>query len=412
MSSLRSDFLWGASTAPNQIEGNNVNSDWWAREGQMPGMEPSGDAVDSYHRYAEDMGLLAEAGLTAYRFGIEWARIEPRPGQISRAEIAHYRRMIDTALGLGLTPVITLQHFTTPQWFAAEGGWLGERAVDRFRRYVETIAPILDGVPYVCTINEPNMLALFESMMKAIVNGAASEWQSPTVDGVEDRSQPVLPRPDLDIGHALAAAHVAAREVLKARTSAAVGWTIASQAFYAAPENEARLREEYYVREDFYLEVSRDDDFVGVQSYATQEVGADGPIPHAASPDNTLVGTPVQPWALGEAVRHTWKVTNGIPILVTENGLASADDQRRIAYTRGALEGLYAAIDDGIDVAGYLHWTLLDNYEWGHWEPTFGLIAVDRETFERTPKPSLAWLGSVARADGALDSDSDHQPLS
>jgi beta-glucosidase len=403
MPQLRPGFLWGASTAPHQIEGNNVNSDWWAREAVMPGMAPSGDAVDSYHRFEEDMRLLADAGLTAYRFGIEWARVEPRPGQVSRAELAHYRRMIDTALGLGLTPVVTLQHFTAPRWFAEEGGWTSEVAIDRFRSYAQTAATILDGVPWVCTINEPNMLAMIGTMMQAMESGAASEWQSPTVDDVEGRAQPPLPAPDPEIGRQLARAHDAAREVLKDRTDAAVGWTIANQAFYAAPENQAKLEEERYVREDFYLEAARGDDFVGVQSYSTQEIGPDGPIPHPPSPDNTLVGTPVRPEALGIAVRHTWEMTGGVPVLVTENGIATADDKRRVAYTRGALEGLYAAIDDGVDVRGYLHWSLLDNYEWGHWEPTFGLIAVDRETFQRKPKPSLAWLGNVARSGGTLD---------
>ena len=124
MMNVERGFLWGASSAPLQVEGNNVSSDWWAREESIPGMVPSGDAIDSYHRYPEDMRLLADAGLNAYRFGIEWARIEPRQGQISRAQLAHYRRMIDTARNLGLTPVVTLHHFTSPQWFAERAvGW-------------------------------------------------------------------------------------------------------------------------------------------------------------------------------------------------------------------------------------------------------------------------------------------------
>ncbi|MGN6404685.1 family 1 glycosylhydrolase, partial [Sinomonas sp.] len=112
MNSFPPGFLWGASTAPHQIEGNNLNSDWWVQEQTVPGMEPSGDAIDSYHRYREDMQLLAGAGLNSYRFGIEWARIEPLPGRFSRAELAHYRRMIETAFELGITPVVTLSHFT------------------------------------------------------------------------------------------------------------------------------------------------------------------------------------------------------------------------------------------------------------------------------------------------------------
>jgi beta-glucosidase len=111
-----------------------------------------------------------------------------------------------------------------------------------------------------------------------------------------------------------------------------------------------------------------------------------------------LVGTAYRPDALGIAVRHTHAVTGGLPILVTENGIATADDTRRIAYTVEALTHLAATIADGVDVRGYAHWSALDNYEWGHWEPTFGLIAVDRATFRRTPKPSFCWLGAVARA--------------
>ncbi|WP_338681714.1 family 1 glycosylhydrolase [Streptomyces acidiscabies] len=387
-------FLWGASTAPHQIEGNNVNSDWWAREGQLPGMERSGDAVDSYHRYEEDMRLLADAGLTAYRFGVEWARIEPVPGHVSRAELAHYRRMIDTALRLGLTPVITLHHFTNPRWFAEEGGWLGASAVDRFASYVETVSGILDGVPYVVTMNEPNMLAMMLTIERTMKERPADTWQSPTVD---NDSRPTLPAPDPEIGSALVKAHHTAREIVRARTGAAVGWTVANRAFAARPGAEERLRELEHIWEDLYLEAARGDDFVGVQSYSSQWVGRDGIEPHPPHPDNTLVGTAYRPDALGMAVRHTWDVTGGVPVLVTENGIATGDDARRIAYTEEALRHLFDAVDDGIDVRGYLHWTALDNYEWGHWEPTFGLIAVDRKTFERTPKPSLGWLGGVAR---------------
>jgi beta-glucosidase len=148
-----------------------------------------------------------------------------------------------------------------------------------------------------------------------------------------------------------------------------------------------------------YLEACAGDDFVGVQSYSSQAVDADGLVPHPDHPDNTLVGTAYRPDALAMAVRHTATVT-GLPILVTENGIATADDSRRIAFTGEALTHLRQAMTDGADVRGYLHWSLLDNYEWGHWGPTFGLVGVNRSTFARTPKPSLAWLGQVAQDAG------------
>jgi len=396
MTDLPRDFLWGASGAPHQIEGGNVLSDWWVYEQRSPHFEPSGDAVDSYHRYEEDMRLLAGAGLTAYRFGIEWARVEPLPGRFSLAELAHYRRMIDTALGLGLTPVVTLHHFTSPRWFIEEGGWLGETALDRFSSYVSRVCDILDGVEWVCTINEPNMFAFMVLMARTINADAVPDIDTPTMQA---EGGFVLPRPLRETSHRLVEAHHAARAILRERTEAKVGWTTANLALYAASQaDEAVYLEERFAREDVFLEGARGDDFLGVQAYTTQAVDSRGPVPHPEHPDNTLVGSPYRPEALEIAVRHAWQITGGVPILVTENGIATADDERRIAYTTEALRGLARAMADGVDVRGYLHWSALDNFEWGHWEPTFGLIAVDRTTFERHPKPSLAWLGAKARS--------------
>ncbi|MDR0849185.1 MAG: family 1 glycosylhydrolase [Propionibacteriaceae bacterium] len=397
MTTFPTDFLWGASGAPHQIEGNNVNSDWWYYEHVMPHLAGSGDADDSYHRYREDMHLLAQAGLTAYRFGVEWARVEPLPGEFSRAELAHYRRMIDTALELGLTPVITLHHFTSPRWFIEEGGWTGDTAIDRFASYVERVCDILGGVEWVCTINEPNIFVLMTRMSQALTGVVAAAKDAPANQSTDRQA---IPRPQPEVSDRLIATHQAACEVLKRRTDAKVGWTVANQAFWTKPVNADYLAIEQYEREDRFLEGSRGDDFIGVQAYSTQEVDENGLVPATPSPDNTLVGTAYRPDALGIAVRHAWEVTGGVPILVTENGIATSDDQQRIAYTGEALRHLALAMSDGIDVRGYLHWSVLDNFEWGNWEPTFGLIGVDRETFERHPKPSLAWLGKVAQSNG------------
>ncbi|WP_067819809.1 glycoside hydrolase family 1 protein [Actinomadura kijaniata] len=379
-------FLWGAATAAHQIEGNNLNNDWWQLEHTAAeyGVQFSGDAVDSYHRYEEDMTLLADAGLNAYRFSIEWSRIEPSPGRFSRAELAHYRRMIDTARRMGLAPVVTLHHFTHPIWFGENGAWLAKDAVEVFTRYVEQACTILDGVEWVCTINEPNIVAVNHGQQRRIAEG--KEYQF------------VGAQPDAEIGEALIAAHRAAAPLVREATGAKVGWTVANQALLPAPGAEARHAEVQHLWEDMYLEPARDDDFVGVQSYTSQMVTEDGVVPHPEHPDNTLMGWAYRPDALGIALRHTHDVVGDVPILVTENGIATADDDRRVAYTTAALNGLLDAVEDGIDVRAYLHWSLLDNFEWGRWEPTFGLVAVDRTTFERHPKPSLAWLGQVAKA--------------
>lgn len=386
---LPNTFLWGAATSPHQTEGNNVNSDWWALESSALPMIPerSGDAVDSYHRYREDMTLLGQAGLNAYRFGVEWARIEPERGQISQAMLDHYRRMIDTARECGLTPMVTLHHFTSPQWFAEAGGWVAPDAVERFADYVRAVAPILVDVPWICTINEPNMVAIFAAAQRLVSD---PESFSAMTSGA-------MPDPDPDSGKILIDAHHAATAILRAETDAAVGWSVAQQSFVAAPGCEEQLAKANHIWEDPYLIAARDDDFVGVQAYTSRTVGPDGIIEHPEHPDNTLTSWAYRPDALGIAVRHAWEVTGGTPIVVTENGIATDDDTKRIAYTAEALAHLGQAMADGIDVRGYLHWSALDNYEWGHWRPTFGLIAVDRRTFTRTPKPSLAWLGEMAR---------------
>jgi beta-glucosidase len=405
MTRFPTDFFWGASTAGHQIEGNNVNSDWWAREQKAPGMELSGDACDSYHRYREDIDLLADAGLTTYRFSLEWSRIEPVLGHFSRAELAHYRRMIEHCFERGITPVITLQHFTTPQWFAQDNGWLAPDASEKFQRYVTEATSILDGVEWVVTMNEPNMQAAIMTAMRRLEAAGGGTWQSPTVEaatGTEKKRShsDFLTYADPEIGEMFVEVHHAAREIIRARTNAKVGWTIAAGALTAVPGGEAKLEEIRHGKEDVYWEGSRGDDFVGVQAYSSQSVDADGLVPHPPHPDNTLVGTAYRPDSLAMAVRHAWSVTEGVPIMITENGIATADDEQRIRYTDEALRGLADTIAEGIDVRGYLHWSLLDNFEWGHWEPTFGLIAIDRKTFTRSPKPSLSWLGAVAGRNG------------
>ena len=153
-------FLWGAATSAHQVEGNNVNSDLWVLEHVKPTLfkEPSGDACDHYHRYAEDIGLLAGLGLNTYRFSIEWARIEPERGQFSKAALEHYRRMLLACRENHVLPVVTLYHFTSPRWFVARGGWENKSAGDDFVRYCEQATKHLgDLIGLAATFNEPNL---------------------------------------------------------------------------------------------------------------------------------------------------------------------------------------------------------------------------------------------------------------
>ncbi|MQY02557.1 glycoside hydrolase family 1 protein [Actinomadura macrotermitis] len=382
-------FLWGAAGSAHQTEGNNVASDMWALENRPGGFLPerSGDACDGYHRWREDLDIVRDLGLNAYRFGIEWARVEPVEGQVSLAELAHYRRLIEGCLDRGLTPVVTLHHFSSPLWFQRRGGWTDAGAVERFRRYVRAVLPILNGVTWVCTINEPNMLAMMANMVKR-------EKREENVAGA-------MPPPDQAVAEALMTAHHAAREELGAAAGIRSGWTVANQNFEAADGAEAERDAWAWTREDQFLDAAAGDDFIGVQAYTRVCIGREGALDVPDGARRTLTGWEFYPAALGNAVRHTAARIPGVPILVTENGIATSDDAERVEYTTGALAGLHEAMAGGIDVRGYLHWSLLDNYEWGTYHATFGLVAVDRRTFARTVKPSARWLGDVARA-GAL----------
>lgn len=403
-------FLWGAACAPHQNEGNNLNSDMWALE-QLPGSsfaERSGDSVDFYHRWKEDIDLLKSLGLNAFRFGIEWARVEPVRGEFSVAELAHYRRIIDYCLAQGVEPVVTLHHFSSPLWFAQAGGWGSPEAVDRFGDYVDAVCPILDGVTWVATINEPNMFAVMYQMSiplqypdPAAVLARMGAARS-AVDGEAGLNAFSMPEPKDEAAQTMLRAHARARDILRATTSAKVGWTIAIQSLVAREGYEDRLDHYQRVWEDTYLEASRDDDWVGVQSYTSQLVGPDGLEGAPEGAELTQTAWAYRPDALEIALRRAWDVTGGTPMIVTENGIATAEDQRRIDYTTGALHGVARTLADGLDVRGYLHWTFIDNFEWVHgYAITFGLVAVDRTTFERTPKGSARWLGRVAVTNGA-----------
>ena len=381
---LPAGFLWGAATAAHQVEGGNDNNDWWdwERDPRSPCREPSGAACDHYHRYPGDLDLLAGWGLNAYRFSLEWSRIEPAEGEIDAAVLEHYRRMCAACRERGVEPIVTFHHFTTPRWLAARGGWADPATADRFARFCERAAAALgDLVGRACTINEPNIVAAF----------GYRDGSFPP--GVRD---PVLYGRAVDV---LLTAHRRGAAALRAAVPGLrVGVTVAMEERTAVDGGEARRDELRAEMEDRYLAATSGDDFLGVQAYTRVRVGPEGPRPPAPGARVTQMGWEFRPEALGACVRRAAAVT-GLPILVTENGVATADDAERVEYLEGALASLAACLADGVAVAGYLHWSLLDNFEWNDgYRPTFGLIAVDRATQARAPKPSGARLGAFARA--------------
>ena len=377
-------FGWSTATAAHQIEGGNWNSDWWWWE-HAPGSgvaEPSGDACDSWHRWEEDADLVASLGLDSYRFSVEWARVEPEDGWFSIATLDHYRRQCEGLLARGVEPVVTLHHFTTPRWLTGRGGWEQTDAADRFAAYAERVAAHLgDLAARFCTINEPNIVASVGWGLGAFPPGVR-DWER-----VE----------------AVTAVFVDAhRKGVEAVRSAAagvpVGLTLSMSDYQAVEGGEERMRRRRAAMEDVYLEATEGDDFVGVQAYTRTRIGAHGQLGPEPGVPVLPMGYEYWPACLEATVRRAWEVTGGrVPILVTENGIGTDDDQQRIEYLHAALTGLHRAIGDGVDVRGYTCWSLLDNFEWAYgYGPKFGLVAVDRRTFARTPKPSSEWFAEVA----------------
>ena len=394
MTDFPDGFLWGTATAAHQVEGNNWNNDWWAWE-HTPGspcQEPSGDACDHFHRYGDDIRLLAGLGFGAYRFSLEWSRIEPEEGESSRAALDHYRRMCAACLEHGVAPVVTFHHFTTPRWAAVDGGWANPRIVDRFGRFCErTVEHLGDLISRACTINEPNVVAYIGYQVGVFPPGTidADLWRSAYEHMIE--------------------AHRRSYEVLKAgRGDFPVGLTLAMSDYQAVPADDpdaVRTRDTIrHFAEDVFLESCRGDDFIGVQTYSRSRVGPEGQLGPEEGVPVLIMGYEYHPESLANTIRHAWEVTEHVPVLVTENGIGTDDDEQRLAYVRRALAGVLDCLDDGVDVLGYTYWSLLDNFEWAFgYGPRFGLVEVDRATQERRVKPSAYWLGAVARANALPD---------
>jgi beta-glucosidase len=377
-------FLWGTATAAHQVEGGNWNNDWWAWEHAeaTPCEEPSGDACDHLWRYPADIKLLAELGFGAYRFSLEWSRIEPEYGEFSTANLDHYRRMIAACRDLDVLPVVTFHHFTTPRWVVAEGGWENPATADRFASFCErAVGHFGEELGLACTLNEPNIVSLMGWLMGMFPPGRTNAF-----DGY------------LRVTEHLQAAHRKAYDALKAGPGDfPVGLTLSMADWAAEPGAEDLIATYRAAHEDTYLEAARGDDFVGVQAYSRTRVGPEGVVGPEAGVERLPMGYEYWPQAAEGAIRHAVEVAR-TPVYVTENGIGTDDDEQRIRYVRDSLAGVARTIEDGLDVRGFFYWSLLDNFEWTYgYRMRFGLVSVDRATQARVVKPSARWLAEVVR---------------
>ncbi len=398
-------FLWGAATAGHQNEGDNTTSDTWYAEHVTPTVfrEPSGKACDGYHRWREDVGLVAGMGLTAYRFSLEWARIEPVEGEFDDAALAHYGAIIDYCRELGLAPVVTFNHFTAPHWFAMRGGWLDPEAPALFGRYCGVAMDRIGaGIAVAVTLNEPNLPRLLSwlnfppalrDLERATLEAAAK------AAGVERYrlGNVVLPEEFGAIEDGFAAGHLAAKAAIKTRRpDLPVGFSLAVVDDQAVGDSSVRDRKraEVYRR---WLDLARDDDYIGVQNYERARYDGTGALPPPEGAQLNAMGSDIYPESLANSVRYVHAET-GVPVMVTEHGLAHDDDSHRVTFIEESIDGLLQLADEGVPVLGYIHWTLMDNFEWIFgYGSRLGLHEVDRNTFARTAKPSAAAYARIVR---------------
>src|SRR5258708_4760802 len=303
-------FLWGSATAAHQVEGGNVYNDNWVLE-HVPGspyVEPSGDACDHYHRYPDDIALLASLGFTMYRFSLEWSRIEPEEGEFSLAQLEHYRRMLAACHEPQITPMVTFHPLTPPRWLTAAGGWEDDATPGKFARFCERAAAHLgDLIPLACTLNEVNLGPLLTAMGIPFFSGfREARWFASAARAVG--SDPARFTPFLyalsDHGRKVVLdAHRQGADAIKSgpgRTK--VGLTMAMQDIQAGPGGEVRAAQMRREIMDVFLEAALDDDFVGVQTYSRQRFGPDGSLGPEDGVELTQMG--YEFWAEALGARH------------------------------------------------------------------------------------------------------------
>jgi beta-glucosidase len=403
------DFVWGSAAAAHQVEGDNRLNDWWAHEHapDTNAIEPSGVACDHYHRYADDFRLFKSLGHAAHRLSIEWSRIEPSPGQINRAELDHYRRVLSTLRELELEPWVTIHHFTSPTWFAQQGGFTKRENLDAFRRFAELLAQTYgDLVRNWCTINEPTVVAEL---------GFRFGYFPPRL---QDPALAATVLCNLFRAHTLACEAVKAH----AKLTPHIGITLAVQAHEPyRPESDAdralaQRRDaestgacydalasgvfRYPGRPDEEIPaLKQSSSFVGVQYYSRMryDAAANGPGPvDFQNRRITQMAWEVYPEGLPPLLRRA--AATGLAVYVTENGVCLDDDRQRVEYIADHLAAVEQVRREGCDVRGYFYWSAMDNFEWNFgYGPKFGLIDVDRKTLERRPRSSAHFFGEIAR---------------
>jgi beta-glucosidase len=390
------------------VEGDNRFNDWWPMEECDLLPHKSGEACRHYDLYARDFDLAKSIGHSAHRFSIEWSRIEPQPGEWNESAIAHYVEVVEALRERGLEPVVTLHHFTNPAWLARRGGWTRGDSVRYFARYVEYVASRLaDQVRYWVTINEPTVYA-----KHAFITGdwppcePGSWWSAARVlrhmalAHAQAYATLHRARPDAIVGFAHSAPYIVAcnRRRTADRAAAWLRDVVLNQAFFRLLGRRPREVLDFVGLNYYTRQIVRWRPAIGAAAIVGSECTEDH---HPPSRSFTALGWEIfAPGLLGTLKRFS---RFGVPLMITENGIATTDEEERSRYLQMHLEALALALDEGVPVLGYLYWTLMDNYEWtAGRDARFGLAEVDFATQERTLRPAAAIYREVCEAHAAI----------
>jgi len=396
------DFIWGTSTSAHQTEGNNINSDWWewenskkyfspdsgtVSEREFP-LEPSGIACDSYNRYEEDFDLCVDLNNNAVRISIEWARIEPEHGKFDENEIEHYKKVLKAARARGLKTFVTLHHFTNPIWFSKIGGWTNINSPSYFAKYAKKCAEEFhDLIDVFLTINEPQVY-VYMSYFHGIwppnkMSTVLSLWAQINLARANNKAYDAIKGSPYKEGVAP-----------KIGIVKNIVWYEASMSS-KNPLDKLIAKILHFIGSDFFfLMIKNKFDLIGLNYYFTNRIEN----LRTKNPDDVVndLGWWIYPKGLFNILLSLKKYN--VEIYITENGLADDKDEKREYFIREMLKSCSEAIQKGVNLKGYFHWSLLDNYEWHHgfW-PCFGLIRVDRKTLERTKRPSFKYYSEICK---------------
>ena len=406
-------FLFGTAVASYQVEGGIYNNDWtiWENKSNSVCVEPCNEACKHYELLDQDIELLKEFGIKAFRFSIEWSRIEPTEGNFDTDAINHYVEKAKKLIANNITPIITFHHFTTPEWLYKKDSWLNPNADNYFDNNVEKLMEYLPNeIEYFNTINEPGIFAFF---------GYFSTNKFPP--GIANESKFIQASENIMSAH-----KKALKTIKKYNQNAKVGMTHALQEWEDDDNNKLKEYLKYHL-EDKFLDASVDDDFIGLQTYTIVRypkniflkifnslllnigfvrkfilpriiqifAGRNGAI--TSETRTTKMGYEYRPEAVLYNLRRLNKIFPDKEIFITENGIATDNDDERIEFVTTVLQDVHKFQAEHNNVIGYLYWSLLDNFEWDlGYQMNFGLVEVNKETYERIPHKSASWFGNIS----------------